>query len=275
MTQQNFEDAINDIIKDPKKFPKGALGQLLFKVNINSAKVRGSLAALKFRRNDIRAYTIHFGNPHFYITINPADIHAPLMLKIGGIDIKPEMLGKKNYEFRARFLRNNPVLQSIYFDIIVKNFIKFLLRYSKENNDEGILGIVKTFYIMIETQDRGSLHAHMLIWLKNALNPSEYKDKIKNNKFRSEMLAFIDQIIHCDFDGLIDDPEFVATIHPCCISPDYLKGDLNNENIMNDFLKDVYITGKSSAIHKCTKSCKTYGSGDTCRHGFDPNMGKN
>ena len=174
------------------------------KIQTASANVRGSLAALKYRRNDIRAYNIYFSTPHFYITINPADIHSPLLLKIGGIEIKPELLDMKNFQFRAMFLKNNPVLQAIYFDYIVKNFVKFLLKYSKENPDVGIIGIVKAYYIMIETQERGSLHAHMLVWLHNALNPIEYKEKIKNHKFRSEMLKYLDQILHCDFDGLIE-----------------------------------------------------------------------
>ena len=126
---------------------------------------------------------------------------------------------------------------------------------------------------MIETQERGSLHAHMLIWLLNALNPTDYKEKIKNQKFRVEMLTFLDQLIHCDFDGLIDH-ESDDNVHPCCKSPDYLDGNLKDPNVLNEFLKDVYLTGKSSAIHKCTKSCHKYGNGDECRHKFDKNIGK-
>ena len=51
------------------------------------------------------------------------------------------------------------------------------------------------------------------------------------------MLVYLDQIIHCDFSGLIQ-PEKDDSIHPCCKSPDYLLGDLNEQNVLNDFLKD-------------------------------------
>ena len=84
--------------------------KLLAKVHSANANVQGARASLSHRRNDIRAYIVYFGLPAFFITINPVDIHSPLLLKIGGVEIKPTILGH-NYHFRANFLKNNPVAQ--------------------------------------------------------------------------------------------------------------------------------------------------------------------
>ena len=143
-----------------------------------------------------------------------------------------------------------------------------MLRYNKENPQKGIVGMVKAYYAMIETQERGSLHAHMLVWLHNALNPIEFKDKVKNEKFRKEMLDFLDSIIHCDFSGLTKTENEQEAIHPCCKSPDYLLNDLDDKLKFEEFKKDVYLVGASSVIHKCGPSCFKYGDGRTCRHNF-------
>jgi hypothetical protein len=37
---------------------------------------------------DLKSYLIKFGLPLFYITINPADVHNPLILMIANEEIK-------------------------------------------------------------------------------------------------------------------------------------------------------------------------------------------
>jgi hypothetical protein len=61
--------------------------------------------------------------------------------------------------------------------MVIENFITHLLAYGQ---DSGIIGKVKSYYAMIEGQDRGgSLHAHFLIWLAEHFNPYEYREQIK------------------------------------------------------------------------------------------------
>jgi len=112
LTLQDFDDAVKTVSTDPNAKYNSIIHKLIAKVQSASANVQGTRAALKHRRNDIRAYMIYFGMPAFFITINPPDIHSPYLLKIGNVNITPDILGK-NYQFRANFLKNNPVLQAI------------------------------------------------------------------------------------------------------------------------------------------------------------------
>jgi hypothetical protein len=64
-----------------------------------------------------------------------------LVLKIGGVNVTSELLGH-NYQFRAKFLKENPVIQAQYFDLIIKSFIKFLLGYDKKKSKNGVLGYI-------------------------------------------------------------------------------------------------------------------------------------
>ncbi len=272
LTLKDFEEAANLVFRDPKAKFNTTLYKLLSKVQSASANVQGSRAALKHRRNDIRAYTIYFGAPHFFITINPADIHSPLLLKIGGVDIMPDLLGRR-YQFRSNFLKDNPVLQAIYFDIVIQNFIKFLLGFDKLKSIDGIIGYIKSYYGCVETQDRGSLHLHLLVWVLGGLNPSEFKEKLKLKKFRSLLLKYLDSIIHCDFNDLIE-PTENSEMHPCCKSTDYITNDMRIKKNLDEFLQDVYEVGKESAIHVCKPTCFKYNSKE-CRHGYGlKNVGK-
>ena len=251
--------------------------ELLNKVQSATAKVQGSKAALKHRRNDIRSYIIYYGAPHFFITINPVDIHSPILLKIGGVDIIPELLSRNNY-FRVAYLKKNPYIQAIYCDIIIKNFIKFLLCFDKNLNEKktGIIGLIDAYYGCVETQDRGSLHLHFLIWVTHGLSPNEYYDKLKIINFKNKLISFLNNIIHCDFDGLIQNQinnDNDSNIHPCCKSIDYITNDLNNTENLNLFLNDVYEVAKESVIHKCSFSCYKYNKSNdqACRHNYGYN----
>ena len=202
LTENDFNEALNALNSSNKyRIENSTIIKLLNKVQSVAANIQGSKASLSHRRNDIRAYIIHFGTPHFYLTINPNDVHSPLILKIGGIDFSNDVLGDK-YVFRLKFLKENPVIQSIYFDLIIRHFVKFLLRYKNNTIRQGILGELEAYYGCVETADRGSLHSHFLVWLLNGLNPDEFRENLKSSNFKKRMISFIDSIIHCDYEKL-------------------------------------------------------------------------
>jgi hypothetical protein len=95
------------------------------------------------------------------------------------------------------------VIQAQYFNLIIKSFIKFLLGYDKKKSKNGVLGYIKAYYGMVETQDRGSLHLHMMAWVVGGTNPSELKEKLKLHDFKIKLLKYLDSVIPCDFEGLL------------------------------------------------------------------------
>ena len=58
----------------------------------------------------------------------------------------------------------DPVSAAIFFNEIVDSFTKHLLGYEKE--DGGIFGHVSGYYGMTEEQGTGTLHNHMLVWIR-------------------------------------------------------------------------------------------------------------
>jgi hypothetical protein len=268
LTIRDFENAETIIKNNLNESFNPIIRKLLQKVQSATAKIQGSRAAQRLRRNEIRAYSVAYGPPTFFITINPADIHSPLLLKLAGIDITPDLL-TNDIRKRASILCRNPYLASMYFDKIVTAFLTKILRYNNIEEQEGLLGYVKAYYGIIESQNRGSLHLHMLLWIDGALKPKEFKNKLQNQAFINNLTGYLDSIIHCDFDGLIN-VNRQQEIFPCCKTIDYL--ERNNRN--SEFLQDVFEVASNTAIHKCTFSCYKSNSND-CRFGYGKyNQGK-
>ncbi|CAF4588032.1 unnamed protein product, partial [Didymodactylos carnosus] len=48
----------------------------------------------------------------------------------------------------------------------------------------GVLGPIKAHYGTVETQGRGSLHLHILLWLDHNMTPSQLKENIKDPEFK-------------------------------------------------------------------------------------------
>ena len=68
----------------------------------------------------------------------------------------------------------------------------------------GVLGPIKAYFGTVESQGRGSLHLHLLIWLDHDMKPTDMKEKIQNTDFREKLKAYLDDIIKEDLDDFRD-----------------------------------------------------------------------
>src|ERR1700735_396600 len=68
----------------------------------------------------------------------------------------------------------------------------------------GVLGPIKAYFGTVESQGRGYLHLHLLIWLDHDLKPADMKEKIQNADFREKLKAYLQDIIKEDLDEFKD-----------------------------------------------------------------------
>lgn len=255
--------------------------QLMNEVRMVTRQVSGSAAARTAMRNEIRGLMLTCGMPSYFVTINPADVHHPLVKFLAGADIDidkllPEQVPK--YWDQAILVARNPVIGATFFNLYMKAFIQSILGFGCKDSEiarlGGVLGKVKAYYGCVEAQGRGSLHCHMLVWIDGALNPNEIRDKIKSDphgSFAQDLVRMLDDNISTcvpfKVEGTaLEDPPH----HPCAIrgistdDPEYdhkRKGDLYH-----------LIKKCQSHSHRavCWKYCKK-GEPKTCR--FD--LGEN
>ncbi|KAI0826351.1 hypothetical protein BC629DRAFT_1246132, partial [Irpex lacteus] len=100
--------------------------RLMKEVNVISSAVPGSSAAKINMRNELRAAMIEHGVPSFYVTINPADVHSPVMRFLSGdqldIDDWAQSL-HSSYWTQSNHLARNPFVGARFFDIYMNAFI--------------------------------------------------------------------------------------------------------------------------------------------------------
>ena len=142
-----------------------------------------------------------FGTPALFITINPSDIHNPLVGVMAGMS--PEKWRSMDTHSRGAFVAKNPCLASLFFDYTIKHFVSMILHYG--DAEGGLFGKCSTYYGMVEAQGRGTLHCHMLIWIEGNLNPQELRDRMRSDSlFKGEMSAWLKSIIHCELPGTME-----------------------------------------------------------------------
>ena len=72
---------------------------------------------------------------------------------------------------------------------------------------KGVLGEVSGFFGIVEAQGRGSLHVHMLTWLKHVPNANDMPALLQSNEFRERIITYLKRNIHSDLEDF--DEEFV------------------------------------------------------------------
>jgi len=249
--------------------------RLMKEVNLVTAKVPGSSAARVAARNEIRALTMTHGMPSFYVTINPADTHNPIVKFLAGTDINiDDMLQDQvpNYWEQSVLIASNPAIGATFFNIYLKVFLRVVLGYSEDevNADGGILGVVKAHYGCVEAQGRGSLHCHMLVWIEGALNPNNIRDKVMSDpEWGRRLLDYLDDTIS---NIVPEDPDPNLTTVFDERDPCTLRGaDLRQEDVRKRLalrMKDVSRLAERVQWHRHSHTCyKHYKPGEerTCR----------
>ena len=131
--------------------------------------VPGSDYVRKALQAEMRGLMVERGQPSFFITINPADLHHPITLHYAGIDINLDTPFDQNWLKKSRrceVVAEDPVAVAQMFHKIITTWLDTILGVKTTGpNVRGVLGRVTGYFGTVETQNRGSLHLHILIWI--------------------------------------------------------------------------------------------------------------
>jgi len=167
---------------------------LLDKIYSVGSYIQGSPAALREPRKEIQAMITRFGPPHFFITLNPADLHHPLFLHFAGEKIDLKNLLFSSVTYRTRILAANPVAQALFFDKVIRSIFEILFGY-KCAEGKGVLGKTRGFYGVYEAQGRGSLHLHGLVWLRERLHIPSLRQMILEPETQRKIIALLERSV--------------------------------------------------------------------------------
>ena len=193
----DIEKALSNIHKKTYNMESnGALNKLLGHIKTIGGRMMGSAYSRTALRTKIHALIYNQGLPSIFVTLNPADIHSPIALYFAGVkldldNIRTELL-MDTYK-RAEIIASHPVATAKFFHVLISGILETMIA-------GGVLGPIKAYFGTVQSQGRGSLHLHLLIWLDHDMKPTDMKEKIQDTDFREKLKAYLDDIIKEDLD---------------------------------------------------------------------------
>lgn len=189
------------------------VSQLIQLITATRRNVPGTNEHCQRLRSCIFGMTILKGPPVLWVTINFADTKEPLVQVFAGEDIDMEHLQfdvGPSAEKLARNAIENPYAAAKAFFFLMKLFFEVLLgirvsSFSDLERQLGILGLTEGYLGTVEAQGRGTLHAHLLIWLRGSPTSQEMQTLLKDPEFRERVCNFIKTNIHSHVDGLTEE----------------------------------------------------------------------
>ena len=164
---------------------------LLRDLDVIGSHVDGFVTSKRFMRTEIWSLIVHLGAPSWYITISPADINHPLCIYWAGQGEKFEPNLARHQEVVAQVV-NNPVAAARFFHFMIQLFIKHCLGVGSAL--PGLFGDTEAYYGTVEQQGRLTLHLHLLLWLRNAMSPSQIRANLSDetSAFWVELSAYLE-----------------------------------------------------------------------------------
>ncbi|KIK34584.1 hypothetical protein CY34DRAFT_26824 [Suillus luteus UH-Slu-Lm8-n1] len=154
--------------------------------------------------------------PSLWITINPSDTHNPVVQVFAREQINMDIFfhdAGPDSNRRAQNIARDPFATTKYFFIIkavLSTLFQIEVKGNRVHSGMGMLGHVSGYFGIVEAQGRGTLHVHMMIWLRHTPNMHDMHAQLQNEEFRTKIKEYIQQNIRAHVEGL--DEETIQTM---------------------------------------------------------------
>ena len=187
--------------------------------------VSGTMEQRLMWRRRLFAQNFRFGLPSWFVTLNLADRFSRDMLgrvvgprsaclySPGGevvvplSDLLPDAEHMAAPENVAATIARSPVGQARYFDFMMRLVIKHLFGADRVGagagkGAPGVFGRLKAYFLAPETNGRGCLHGHALLWVEGMPRTAEEFSAARASnpaQFDSALFAHHESIVHSDY----------------------------------------------------------------------------
>lgn len=169
-----------------------------------SARVIASNASRYACRQQIWSTSISKGPPSIWLTINPDDLNDPIAAVFTGAQINLDAFANTqgpSAPERARAIAEDPYAAALFFTFIIKAVLIHLFGISSTGAHRvqatpGIYGRLSAYFGTVESQGRGTLHLHMLLWIDGAPDPDTMNTLLQDSNFRERVVSYIEHVFH-------------------------------------------------------------------------------
>jgi hypothetical protein len=236
-------------------------------VNYYASTVRTSDEYKMNFRRELQSLRIANGGCTWFVTFSPADLHHPAGLIFTQNINVDELVDRSmvtSYADRARAGANDPVALTKFFHAMLELMTTVIFGYDREQG--GVFGHIKSYYGVVEDQNRGSLHCHFLLWLPNAITGAELYERMSNDEaFSRDYITYVDGVVSCRFDQHFnatyspdDDPEWASKFDKHKNAATQNMPDPRNENYSEQRAYYLWRLVQTAQMHMCNLGCFKY-----------------
>jgi hypothetical protein len=260
----------------PRSDDNAMVDQFLKTVDIASCAVWGSNAERAQCRRQAFAYQTRFGQPALFLTLTPNTDNSLLMAHYAGVTSVQSAFDLLDCKLPTKAeLRNasmdNDCISTRLFIRSVDAFIKHALgidpKTKKPMKFRGLFGDVRAYFGMVETQGRGTLHVHFLIWLAgcppNAIQVESILSGPNGDAFCESVKAYSSSIVSNELPLPLEDGKCCH----CGASYANLVGLKINPNSRKDPCDGLYnAEARSRVMEPCLVECRVCKSQFSSQH---------
>ncbi|KAJ7692073.1 hypothetical protein B0H17DRAFT_1159660 [Mycena rosella] len=148
--------------------------------------LRNNITAVRARavRGQIWVMNLRFNPPSIWATINLLDTNDPIAQVLAGADIDLDNFVAAAGPDRAE--RAMPEFFHLTINVILQEIFGIhAIKGGRIRRRKGILGTVNGYISTVEAQGRGTLHLHILMWLRGAPNSIQMSELLRTEQFRT------------------------------------------------------------------------------------------
>ena len=210
--------------------------------------------------------------PSIWLTINPADTQDPIAQVLSGQDIDLDHFAKLDERPSEAAITSDPYASASFFHFMINAILRELLgirgykRGQSIQREKGVLGIIEAYTGTVEAQGRGTLHLHMVLWLRGSMPSDKMKELLLTEEFRTKVKSFIAANIRADLPNnqgtsvlTIPRESHVSFSRP--LDPRSSQYEDNQDGVERRLARTVQ-------VHQCGQGCMKFVRGQfTCKRG--------
>ncbi|KJZ69874.1 hypothetical protein HIM_10729 [Hirsutella minnesotensis 3608] len=222
----------------------------------------------------IQARIVRYGVPAIWFTINPNDLTNPIKLRLAAYrtrepEAAEEFLRSLDMSFkRIQLSITDPMSSAIFFHREMTLFFEHYVKVGKES----VFGRISQYYGAVETNERGALHVHGLLWLHGNAHLSSMVADVDGEDqaaYRERIVQYIDSVFCED----LDQEGYCVVQGERSVTSDISSVIDNPEQFSAAFDEEANFCAGATQIHTHSPTCVKYSlgkkrpKGGLCRFG--------
>ncbi|KAF2186113.1 hypothetical protein K469DRAFT_528189, partial [Zopfia rhizophila CBS 207.26] len=246
-------------LKASGKTTDGDVNQVLRSLSLYGFRQPMSRELRLSMRRKIKSLIIREGIPAIWFTLNPNDITNPVKLRLTAYRLRePEeaeaFLTSLDASYkRVRLAISDPLSSALFFHREISMFFKYYVKVG----DSSVFGRISQYFGAVETNERGALHLHGLLWLHGNmyLNPllKDVEDE-GGGSYRDRVIQYVDSVFTED----LDQEAFYAVQAERTVTSDVSLMLRNREQFSTAFEEEANFCAGVTQVHTHSPTCVKY-----------------